>query len=116
MGGGDKLIRTVAEQLGREVDTLTKELTEGEPGPEILSSVKTQSESLVSEIQLSFDYFENRFGQAPVDVLISGGLSASNAFLEGLKGHLTQEIKAWSPVSELSGQFTVAYGLAQRKL
>jgi hypothetical protein len=76
--------------------------------------MRLAAESLSSELQLSFDYFENRFGQPPEEILVSGGLSVCPPFLEALKSHVTQTVSLWAPVSGLSGQFTVAYGLALR--
>ena len=49
-----------------------------------------------------------------VGILISGGVGQSQGFLDALKAHLTQPIAPWLPVSGLSSQFTVAYGLALR--
>ena len=112
--GADKLIRNVAEQLGEEPPAVGAALLQGAVSPEMKSAVKLAVESLVTELQLSFDYFENRFGQPPEELFVSGGLGQSAAFLEGLKGHLTQALTVWEPVRGLSGQFAVAYGLALR--
>ena len=76
--------------------------------------MKLATEALVTELQLSFDYFENRFGQPPEAILASGGLSQSTAFLEALKSHLTQSVTSWTPEKALPSQFAVAYGLALR--
>ena len=112
--GGDKLFRNVAEQMGAEVNDVQRELTQGAPNPDLLGAVKLASEALVTELQLSFDYFENRFGQPPEEVLVSGGMSQSGPFLEAMKSLLTQNVAAWMPAPDLSGQFAVAYGLALR--
>jgi len=112
--GGEKLTRHIADQLGTDVTTITKELAGGTVSPELQNAMKLTCESLVSELQLSFDYFENRFGQAPETVLVSGGWSQSAAFIESLKGYFPQAVANWSPAKGLSGQFAVAYGLALR--
>jgi sugar (pentulose or hexulose) kinase len=112
--GGAKLIRHAAEQLAAEEAPVAQELIQGSARPEFAAAIKSGCEALVSELQLSFDYFENRLGQPPEEILVSGGLSQSGAFLEGLKGRLTQAVAPWSPVQGLSGQFAVAYGLALR--
>ena len=112
--GGEKLIRYTAEHLGAEAAAVSKELTQGSPSAEMLNAMKLATEALVTELQLSFDYFENRFGQPPEELLVSGGLSQSTAFVDALKSYLTQKIGPWSPVAGLSGQFAVAYGLALR--
>ena len=69
---------------------------------------------MTTELQLSFDFFESRFGPPPDQLLISGGFSQSASFLEALKSHLAQPLVAWAPGTGLSGQFAVAYGLAVR--
>ncbi len=112
--GGDKLIRNIAEQLGSDPDAVTQALAQDQPSPEMLNALKLSSEALASELQMSFDYFENRFNQAPEDILVTGGLSQSKPFLEGLKAHLTQAVIPWTPIQELPTQFAVAYGLALR--
>ena len=112
--GGDKLIRATAEQLGAEVEAVRKDFLQGTASREVLDAVRLSCEALVAELQLSFDYFENRFGQPPEELLISGGLSLSTAFLEALKNHLTQSVSAWTPANGMPGQFAVAYGLALR--
>lgn len=112
--GGDKLIRSIAEQQKREPDAVLQEFVQGALSPESLAAVKAACESLVTELQLSFDYCENRFGQPPDTVLVTGGLAQSPSFLEALKGHLTQPVSAWTPLAGLSPQFAVAYGLALR--
>ena len=112
--GGDKMVRHVADQLGADVDTVAQQLAQGAVSPEVQNATRLTCEGLVAELQLSFDYFENRFGQPPEAVLVSGGLSQSTAFLEALRSHLPQNVSPWSPTGGLSGQFAVAYGLALR--
>lgn len=112
--GGEKLSRGVAEQTGMEAAAAAEALAKSPAAAELTAAMKVATESLVTELQLSFDYFENRFGQPPEEVLVSGGVSQSASFIDVLKGHVTQTVGAWSPVAGLSGQFAVAYGLALR--
>src|SRR3989338_5784373 len=112
--GGEKFYRGIAEQAGQEAAAIESKLREGSAGAEFADAVKLALEPLIAELQLSFDYFENRFGQPPEGLLVSGGLSLSPGFLEGVKGQLTQSVTRWAPAEELSPQYTVAYGLALR--
>ena len=112
--GAEKLIRHSAEQMGADPHAVSEQLAKGQPSPDLLTAMKLASEALVTELQLSFDYFENRFGQPPEEVLVSGGLAQSAGFVDTLKSHFTQTVNAWVPVPGLSGQFSVAYGLALR--
>lgn len=112
--GADKLIRGAAEQLNVEEAAIVQQLTQGSASPELLGALQLLCEALVGELQLSFDYFENRFGHPPDELLLSGGLGQSAVFAEALKTHVTQPVVAWAPLKGLSGQFAVAYGLALR--
>ena len=112
--GGEKFIRSTAEQIGRPSADVAKALGDGSSEPELLKAVKLACELLVTELQLSFDYFENRFGQPPETLLVSGGLPLYPGFLDALKSHLTQPVTLWSPAEGLTAQFAVAYGLALR--
>ena len=112
--GGEKLARNAAEQLGSDADAVQRALTQGTADASLQSALKLTTEALVTELQLSFDYFENRFGEPPQELLISGGLSQSGAFIEALKSHLTQSVAVWTPIQGLSPQFAVAHGLAMR--
>ncbi len=112
--GAEKLVRSLANQTRLEEAAIKEQLTKNQVTPDVQGAMKQAVEALATELQLSFDYFENRFGQPPSEILTSGGLSQSSAFLEGLKSLLTQPVTLWSPVGGLSGQFAVAYGLALR--
>jgi len=112
--GADKLVRHVAEQVGADPAAVAQALLGGAATPEIAAAMKVSTEALASELELSFDYFENRFGQPPDNVLISGGLGQGATFLEALKPHLAQPITPWAPAEGLPAQFAVAYGLALR--
>lgn len=112
--GGDKLLRGVAEQAGLEPEELNKQLAGGQPSHDLSATMKTVTEALMTELQLSFDYFENRFGQPPERLLVSGGVVQMPGFVESLKGQIAQPVESWTPVNGLSAQFAVAYGLALR--
>ena len=112
--GGEKLVRHLADQLGIDPMTMAQSLVQGQLNPEMQVALKSTCEALVAELQLSFDYVENRFGQPPEAVLVCGGLSHSSAFLDALKSHVTQAVTPWTPIQELPTQFAVAYGLALR--
>ena len=110
--GAEKFCRHTAEQLG--MDPATLDLSKETAIPGLAEAMKAVAESLVTELQLSFDYFENRFGHPPGEIFVSGGLSQSSAFLNALKPHVTQPVTLWTPAQGLSGQFVVAFGLALR--
>ena len=112
--GSEKLLRATTEQLGGEAIAVKEQFLQPQASAELLNGLKAASEALVTELQLSFDYFENRFGQPPEEVLMSGGVAQSAGFLEALTAHLTQPVTTWAPIHGLSTQFTVAYGLALR--
>lgn len=113
--GAGKLYRTVASQLAIQESAVMAQLKDPtNAAPQFLEAVKVAAEALAVELQLSFDFFESRFGPPPEQVLVSGGVSQAPVFLEALKQHVTQPLTAWSPAESLSSQFVVAYGLALR--
>ncbi len=113
--GAEKFTRSVAEQSGLDPAVVAQELVHpGTAGAELGSAMKTATDPLLTELQLSFDYFENRFGQPPEELLVCGGLGEAAGFVNALKSHLTQTVSAWTPAEGLSGRFAVAYGLALR--
>lgn len=111
--GGEKLIHTVAEQVGRERAVVGQELIQGPLSEEVRNALQVASEILITELQLSFDYFENRFGQPPEEILMTGGWGQFPEFVGALQRHLTQRVSGWVPPG-LPAQYAVAYGLALR--
>ena len=114
--GGEKLVRVVADQLQLDAGAITNALTENQITDELREALHQWVEPLVTELELSFDYFENRFGQPPEAALVSGGVGQSAAFQGALKRRLAQSVASWAPASGVSSQFAVAYGLALRTL
>jgi type IV pilus assembly protein PilM len=112
--GAEKLARNVAEQLGKSPPAIAQALLQPELSPDVQNAAKLATEVLVTELQLSFDYFENRFGHPPEALFVSGGLGECPGFLGALKSHLTQPVSLWVPAEGLSGRFAVAHGLALR--
>lgn len=112
--GGEKLIRQVAEQLHRQPEEIKALSDPSQVTSEMTEALKTATEPLITELQLSFDYFENRFGRPPDKIWTGGGMSQFPGMIEAIKSHLTQTVEPWVPVKGLSGQFAVAYGLALR--
>ena len=112
--GADRLLKELCEQSGWEAERVRRGLQSGDSSEEFRSVLKSVCESLVVELQLSFDYFENQFGQPPEEIFLSGGLAKSESFFDAMKQHLAQGIARWEPSDGLSGEFAVAYGLALR--
>lgn len=112
--GSSRLVHQTAEQLGVEEAAVTAQLLGGSATPEFIAALKAGCESVTADLQLSFDFFESRFGTPPDRILVSGGLSQSSSLLEALKGHLAQPLQTWVPREGVSSQLAVAYGLALR--
>jgi type IV pilus assembly protein PilM len=112
--GFEKLARQIAEQLGKDEPYIFSQLKpNSNPAPEIIEAMKNSCESLTTDLQLSFDFFENRFGTPPEQIIVSGGASLCPGFIEALKTHLAQSLTLWSfGPPQLSPQFAVAYGIA----
>lgn len=112
--GGDKLMRSIGEALNTDPKDLQQLWSKGEMHAQQSEAMKSATESLITELQLSFDYFENRFGQPPEQIFLSGGLIFVPGLVDAVKSHLTQGVSVWAPLKELTSQFSVAYGLALR--
>lgn len=118
--GAARLNQQVAESLGVEEPAVSAQLRQpagpgasGAVPPETAEAMKTACESVTTDLQLSFDFFESQFGSQPDRVLVSGGLSRCPGVLDALKSHLAQPLMPWEPEG-LNSQFAVAYGLALR--
>ena len=115
--GGDKLLRSVTDQVsGVQPEGVTKALTDNTVDQAMAGALEQGVETLATELELSFDYFENRFGQPPDTLLVSGGPGQAPAVQAALKQHMAQSVVPWTPAPGLSGQFAIAYGLALRTL
>lgn len=114
--GAEKCSRAMAEQSGADIAVIKQQLLGQHPAnADLAAALRVASEALVTEAQLSFDYFESRFGRPPENILVTGGLGPSSLFVEALKSHFSQPVAPWQPTQDLSGQFAVAYGLALRE-
>jgi len=112
--GSERVVRELAQQLGCEASRIKQALKSPEAPAEIQEALKAACESVVVELQLSFDYFENQLGQPPEEVFVTGGLSQSAPFMAALKQHLTQNVVLWEPGAGIPGSCAVAFGLALR--
>jgi type IV pilus assembly protein PilM len=112
--GFEKMVRQLAEQLGKDASYIVQQLRpNSNPATEILEAMKVSCESLTTDLQLSFDFFENRFGTPPEQIIVCGGTSQCPGFMDALKSHLAQSLNPWTfGPNGLSRQMVVAYGLA----
>jgi len=113
--GAARLAQQVAESLGVEEAAVLAQLRKPSEAvsAETAEAMKTCCESVTTDLQLSFDFFESQFGSQPDRVLVSGGLSRCPGVLDALKNYLAQPLMPWEPEG-LNSQFAVAYGLALR--
>lgn len=113
--GGQKLLKSMAEQLGQAEDAVVATLQAAQAAPAAFAeAMRHGCEALAADLQLSFDFFENHFGAPPTDVAVSGGLAQCPGFLAAVGQHLAQPVAAWEPRQGLGSDMAVAYGLALR--
>ncbi len=102
------------------------------PGADNANKVKAAVESvltnLAGEIRTSFDYYESQNTSNVIKIFLSGGGSKISGLTEMLNASLGIPVEVWDPfkqikisdkldsqkLSQLSGQFNVAVGLALR--
>ena len=96
----------------------------------LIGGDKMNVENLLSEIHLSFDYYENQFEKGIERVFLNGESSGLAGLRDSLKESLNLEIRPWSAVegleigpgvdkeklSAVANKLTVAIGLALRKI
>jgi type IV pilus assembly protein PilM len=130
MWGGADITNRIKELLGLKHDE-AEALKRGsaERKTEIARIAMPSLEKFISEIRMSFDYFETQFGRNIERLYISGGASYLFNMRDFLKESLGTEIISWNPfdgIKILDGssdknlvnspaQFAVALGLALRK-
>ena len=112
--GAERLVKELSQQLGQDAAKVRQLLETAQPDDALRASLKEASESLLVELQLSFDYFENQLGHPPEEVFLTGGLSACQPFVDGMRQQLTQNLVVWEPAPGVTGPFSVAFGLALR--
>ncbi|MCX5692115.1 MAG: type IV pilus assembly protein PilM [Candidatus Omnitrophica bacterium] len=130
MWGGAGLTNKIKELSGLSADDA--ELLKCSPGErktEIANALMPALEKFISEIRMSFDYYETQFGRNIERLYISGGASYLFNMRDFLKENLGTEIVSWNPFEGIKildesvdkslmnspAQFAVALGLALRK-
>lgn len=128
--GGADLTGKIKELSGLSQDEAEAlKRSPGERKTEIAGAIMPALQKFISEIRLSFDYFETQFGKNVEKVYISGGTSYLFNMRDFLKEDLGTEIVLWNPIEGIKildesvdksftsspAQFAVAMGLAMRK-
>ena len=128
--GGADLTSRIKELLGLSLDEAEAlKRSPGERKTEIAGALTPALEKFISEIRVSFDYFETQFGKNVERLYISGGTACLFNMRDFLKEDLGTEIVLWNPLEGIEildgsidkslinspAQFAVAMGLAMRK-
>lgn len=126
--GGLDITTSIKDAMGvsqEEAEVLKH--TPGERREDIVNILAPVLEKFVSQIRMSFDYFETQFGKDVERLYISGGTSYLFNIIDVLGDNLGIEAKMWNPfeglksaepikeMSESPALFAVAIGLALRK-
>jgi Tfp pilus assembly PilM family ATPase len=67
----------------------------------VANAVQPVLDEIASEIQLSFDYFENQFDHRVEEVFISGGASRTLGLIETFERVFEREVKTWDPFESI---------------
>lgn len=101
--GGKDITEALSKTAGIAFDQAEEmKLRADEADKEKISLATTSvMEDLVREIQLSFGYFDNRFGKGVVEIHCSGG----NIYQQGVMEYLSEKVggqaKIWNPVKNM---------------
>jgi type IV pilus assembly protein PilM len=128
--GGKDITEAVSKSAGVPFSEAEELKLKGEEGPSGQISVATSSvlDDLVREIQLSFGYFDNRFGKSVGEIFCSGGVTYQKGVLESLGDKVGIQVKSWNPakgmkiaenlsvqdIDVVGPQLAVSIGLALR--
>jgi type IV pilus assembly protein PilM len=96
---------------------------------EVVNMITPVMERFISQMRMSFDYFESQFGKNPERLYISGGTAYLFNVVDFLKDNLGVETVMWDPfegikisdpiisneIQKTPAVFAVAVGLAMRK-
>jgi len=129
--GGKDIIETIAADMSIPQEQAEEmKLKGGEKNGEKVRQVTTAVlDELVKELQLSFGYFENKYGKGVGSIYCSGGMIYQPGTIEYLQEKLGAQLEVWSPlkgldISEslsrealdpLASQLAVSIGLGLRE-
>ncbi|MBI4355347.1 MAG: type IV pilus assembly protein PilM [Candidatus Omnitrophica bacterium] len=131
MAGGNAFTRAMMEKLG--VAAAAAEALKRQPGgrgAEIFEAVKPVIDNLVSEIRLSFNYYESQADHGIEALYLSGGVTGLEGVSRYIQENVEVEVRAWDPLQGLqlgasvdragltrtAPRLAVAMGLALRSL
>jgi len=130
LSGGADITSKIKELFGVSLDDAEAlKRNPGDKKAEVGGAIMPVLEKFISEIQMSFDYFEAQFGKNVGRLYISGGTAYLFNIMGLLKERLEIEVALWNPFEGIKitnvpadreleafpGKFAVAAGLALRK-
>ena len=101
-GGGSELTEAIARRLSiptEEAEVLKKD--PGERSEEVMEAASGPLDDLMSEISLSFDFFENQHDKGIEEVMISGGTCKFAGVLDMFAQHFGKPTSLWDPLEGL---------------
>ncbi|MDO8603392.1 MAG: type IV pilus assembly protein PilM [Candidatus Omnitrophota bacterium] len=128
--GGSDITSRIKESLGLNLDDAENlKRNPGDRKIEMSGVVMSALEKFITEVRMSFDYFETQFGKSIERLYMSGGGAYLFNMLDFLKENLGIEVVLWDPsegiqisdgscckeFKDFPGQFAAAMGLALRK-
>lgn len=128
--GGSDITTRIKESLRLNISEAEElKRNPGERKAELATVLIPTLEKFISEIRMSFDYFETQFGKNIERLYISGGGAYLFNMRDFLKDNLGTDVVLWNPFEGIKvpdesgckefknspGQFAVAMGLALRK-
>jgi len=128
--GGADITNRIKDALGLGADQAEAlKRDPAEKKADISAAMMPAFEKIISEIRMSFDYFETQFGKNIDRLYVSGGAAYLFNMTDVLKEYLGIKVILWNPfegvntadqsidkeLKNLPGQYAVAIGLALRK-
>lgn len=104
-GGGSELTEAIARRLSVPNDQAEElKRNPGERAEEVMEAMLGPLDDLMSEISLSFDYFESQHDKVIEEVFASGGTCQLPGILDVFEQHFGKPISLWDPLEGLELQ------------
>ncbi len=101
--GGDHFTEALSEKLGLETDPAEVLKCSGTKSKEeLLELIAAPLETLMGEVRLSFDYFENQYDRKIERIYLSGGSSLLSGIPEHFQNTFNVESLLWNPLQKIT--------------
>jgi len=109
--GSKDMVATIERELSIDPEEAEKYFSgeKDDKKEEVAKAVETVLDDMAKEIQLSFGYFENRYGMSIDKLYCSGGLVYREGILDYLNKNTGVNTEKWTPLEGLNVSDTISF-------